>query len=244
LVQAYDITPQDNLNIWRYTETMTDPSLIARQAILKAILPIAAFDGWTVKSLREAVSQTDLPKGADDLYFPEGPLEVIGFWSEQMNRATANDLAELDQTQMKIRDKVTAGVLARLYAIGPHEEAARRAMARLSLPDAIGQGPQQLWSSADTIWRAIGDTSTDGNYYSKRMILSGVIGSTLAVWLSDNDPEKTKSRAFLDARIANVMQFEKAKWEFKSKTKDWPKPAEVLGALRYGGTRKRRRRRG
>jgi len=221
----------------------TDLSLLARQVILKAILPIAAFDGWTSKSLRQAVSKTDLPKGSDELYFPEGPLEVIKLWAEQMNADTARDLAALDQMGMKIRDKVTAGVLARLYAIGPHEEAARRAVARLSLPDAIGQGPQQVWASADTIWRAIGDNSTDANYYSKRTILSGVISSTLAVWLSDNDPDKVKARAFLEARIANVMQFEKAKWEFKSRTKDWPKPAEILGALRYGGTRKGRRRR-
>ena len=222
---------------------MTDPSDIARQAILKAMLPIAAFDGWTGKSLREAVAQTDLPKGSDLLYFPEGPLELIGFWAEQMNEAVKKEMDALDQSKMKIRDKVTAGVWARLNALGPHEEAARRAAARLSLPDAMGQGPKQIWSAADTIWRAIGDTSTDGNYYSKRTILSGVISTTLAVWLSDNSPDKTKSRDFLDARIANVMQFEKAKWEFKSKTKDWPKPAELLGVLRYGGSGKRRRRR-
>jgi len=222
---------------------MTDPSYSARQAILKAILPLAAFEGWTAKSLADAVAQTDLPKGSGELYFPEGPLEVIAFWSDEMNQRTKDELGALDQSDMKIRDKVTAGVLARLKAIGPHEEAARRAVSRLALPDALGQGPKQLWASADTIWRAIGDTSTDGNYYSKRTILSGVIGSTLAVWLSDSESGKTKSREFLDARIANVMQFEKAKWEFKSRTKDWPKPAELLGVLRYGGSRKRRRRR-
>ena len=157
---------------------MTDPSDIARQAILKAMLPIAAFDGWTGKSLREAVAQTDLPKGSDLLYFPEGPLELIGFWAEQMNEAVKKEMDALDQSKMKIRDKVTAGVWARLNALGPHEEAARRAAARLSLPDAMGQGPKQIWSAADTIWRAIGDTSTDGNYYSKRTILSGVISTT------------------------------------------------------------------
>lgn len=227
-----------------YNAPMTDLSYTAQRAILAAMLPIAAFDGWTAKSLRDAVAKTDLPKGAGELYFPEGPLEVIAFWAEEMNRAVEADLGELDLSSMKIRDKVTAGILARLYAIGPHEEAARRALARLALPDAMGQGPKQLWNSADTIWRAIGDTSTDANYYSKRTILSGVISTTLAVWLSDSDPEKAKARAFLDARIANVMQFEKAKWDFKSKTKNWPNPAEVLGVLRYGGTGKRRRRRG
>ncbi len=223
---------------------MTDRSLIARQAILKAMLPLTAFDGWTTKSLRDAVANTDLPKGSDALYFPDGPLEVIGFWAEQMDELARSKIAVLDQETMKIRDKVTAGVWARLKALGPHEEAARRAFARLTLPDALGQGPQQLWASADMIWRAIGDTSTDANYYSKRTILSGVIASTLAVWVTDNSVDKTKSREFLDARIANVMQFEKAKWEMKSRTKNWPNPAELLGVLRYGGSRRRGRRRG
>lgn len=223
---------------------MTDASHKARAAILAAMLPQAAFDGWTQKSLRAAAQNTDLPKGAEELYFPDGPLEVIRFWSEQMNAKVAEDLAELNQDNMKIRDKVTAGVLSALYAIGPHEEAARRAMSRLSLPDALGQGPKQLWSAADTIWRAIGDTSTDGNYYSKRTILSGVIASTLTVWLSDEEPQKPKARKFLEARIANVMRFEKAKWDFKKRTANMPNPAEVLGALRYGGRKGRRRRRG
>jgi len=110
---------------------MTDASHKARAEILAAMLPQAAFDGWTVKSLRAAVKAADLP----------GKIEA--------------DLAELDQASMKIRDKVTAGVLAALYAIGPHEEAARRAMSRMSLPDALGQGPKQLWSAADTINRLI-----------------------------------------------------------------------------------------
>lgn len=222
---------------------MTDLSHKARAKILAAMLSQAAFDGWTQKSLRAAVKNTDLPKGAEELYFPQGPLEVIRFWSDQMNSKIAADLADLDQSNMKIRDKVTAGVLSALYAIGPHEEAARRALSRLSLPDALGQGPKQLWSAADTIWRAIGDTSTDGNYYSKRTILSGVIGSTLTVWLTDDDPQKSQATAFLDKRIANVMSFEKAKWNFKKRTSNIPNPAEVLGSLRYGGRKGRRRRR-
>lgn len=223
---------------------MTDASHKARADVLAAMLPQAAFDGWTQKSLRAAVKNTDLPKGAEELYFPQGPVEVIHFWSEQMNAAVETDLAELDQATMKIRDKVTAGVLSSLYAIGPHDEAARRAIARMSLPDALGQGPKQLWSAADTIWRAIGDTSTDGNYYSKRTILAGVIGSTMTVWLSEDEPQKPKARKFLDDRIANVMSFEKAKWDFKKRTANMPNPAEILGAIRYGAGKTRRRRRG
>lgn len=218
-----------------------------RDQILQAALPLVAFEGWTDKMLSQAVAEAGLPDGAAELYFPEGVLDLLAYWSETLNVATEERIADLNLSEMKIRDRVTQGVLARLEVIAPHEEAARRAMSRLALPDSLLTGrmsaPGQLWAMADMIWRAIGDTSTDGNFYSKRTILSGVIASTLPVWLNDEDPAKMKARAFLDARIANVMQFEKLKWQFKSATKDMPSPASVLGAIRYGGQPRFRRRR-
>ena len=223
------------------SDTKPDLSLKARQDILQAMLRDVPFDGWTRSSLKKAVKTAGLPKGADELYFPGGPLDVIAFWHECNNAAAAEILAGKGLHNMRIRDKVTAGVLALLETIGPNEEAVRRAIARLSLPDALGQGPKHLWAGADMIWRAIGDTSTDGNYYSKRTILSGVIGSTMMAWLTDETPDKAKARKFLDNRIANVMQFEKAKWKAKEKAAGLPNPAEVLGRLRYGTRRRRRR---
>lgn len=223
------------------TET-PNPSDVAMQHILSHTLRHVPFDGWTSKSLRQAVADAGLPRGAEELYFPSGALGVIRFWAEQCDAQAEAHLASLELSTLRIRDKVTQGVLARLEAIGSDEEAARRALSRLSLPDAMGQGPARLWASADTIWRAIGDTSTDGNYYSKRAILSGVIGTSMLSWLSDDTPDKSKAKAFLDARIENVMQFEKAKWSLKSRTAQMPNPAELLGRLRYGRRRRRRSR--
>ena len=81
--------------------------------------------------LLEAVLATDLPQGADALYFPEGVLDLLAYWSESLDAAAEERLAATNLSEMKIRDKVTQGVLARLEAIGPHEDSARRAMARL-----------------------------------------------------------------------------------------------------------------
>ncbi|HHI88636.1 MAG TPA: COQ9 family protein [Hellea balneolensis] len=222
---------------------MTDnPSHKARRRLLDAALELAPFEGWTGEMLRIAAKQAGLPEGADALYFPGGPLEVIRFWNLELNTACWDRLQALDLDTMRIRDKVTAGVLARFEAMEGHEEAARRALARLALPDGLSLGPQLLWGAADTIWRAIGDVSTDINYYTKRATLSGVLSSTLAAWLADETPKKTKARAFLDARIENVMQFEGAKWKLKNRLKDLPDPLEIMGALRFGPASRRRRR--
>ncbi len=218
----------------------TDPSLDARRAILEAALVHIPFDGWSSRALKLAVSGAGLPEGSEELYFPAGPLELIEFWNEQCDAAMQTKLAALDLGSMRIRDKVTAGVLARLYAIGPHEEAARRAVARTALPDGLTLSPKILWTASDRIWRAIGDKSTDFNYYTKRTTLSAVISTSLAAWLSDEDPQKDKARAFLDARIENVMQFEKAKFKAKKRIESLPDPIGILGRLRFGGKRRRR----
>jgi len=215
----------------------------AKIAILDAALTLVPFEGWTDAMLRQAVMATKLPKGAHALYFPDGVLELMGFWSLQMDAQAEAEITALDLASMKIRDRVTAGVLARLEAIGPHNEAARRAASRLVLPDAAARGTTQIWASADMIWRAIGDTSTDGNFYSKRATLSALLAATLPVWLSDDSESKVKGRAFLNARIANVMQFETFKWKMKSRSKNWPNPAEILGGLRYGKSPLKRKRR-
>ena len=213
---------------------MSKPDKI-RDDILQAALKIAPFEGWTALTLKRAVRERSYPDGMAELYFEGGVGDLLTYWSTSLDNQAAAEIAKLDLGALKIRERVTQAVLARLEAIGSHEEAARRASSRLVLPDLAATGIKQIWQSSDMIWRAIGDTSTDANYYSKRAILSSVIGSTLPVWLSDQSEGKVKARAFLDDRIENVMSFEKIKWRVISATKDFPNPAELLGQLRYGG---------
>jgi len=220
---------------------MVDMSKEVRVDILQAMLPIVVFDGWNQKSLRASIKSINLPEGSEELYFPEGALEVIRFWHDQMNEFVKSNLESLNKSEMKIREQVTAGVLSALESIGSNEEAMRRAIIRLSLPDAAVQGPTYLWSLADSIWRAIGDRSTDYNYYTKRTILAGVLGSTITVWISDSDQNKVKTKLFLDARISNVMSFEKSKFKIVEKINNIPNFAEILGRLRYGNNKNRRR---
>ncbi|MBL4869682.1 MAG: COQ9 family protein [Robiginitomaculum sp.] len=223
------------------TRTQIDPSLKARRAILDAMLKHVPFDGWSSLSLKQAVKDAGLPSGADELYFSGGPLEVITFWNTQNDGYMMAEMAKLDQSKMRIRDKITRAILFRLKIISPHEEAAKRAIARTALPDGLALSPKILWASADAMWRAIGDTSTDFNYYTKRTSLSAVISTSLLAWLSDDDSKKVKALAFIDARIENVMQFEGAKFKFKKRIATLPDPAEILGKIRYGTRRSKRR---
>ncbi len=71
--------------------------------------------------------------------------------------------------------------------------------------------PKLIWGTADAIWTALGDTSDDVNWYTKRATLSGVYSATVLYWLGDSSEGHTATWAFLDRRIENVMQIEKLK---------------------------------
>jgi len=222
-----------------YTGTMThNATLSDLDRLTQAALPHAGFDGWSDDTLRQAREDAGFSADAALLVAPRGVLDLISNWSALMDAEMLARMESTDLGSMKIRQRVTFAVLSRLEAIGTHDEAARRARARLLLHDAATLGAELIWATSDAIWSGLNDPSTDFNWYSKRAILSAVYTTSLAVWLNDETLEKTKAKAFLDRRIENVMEFEKTKAGWRKLTKDLPDPARVLAGLRYGGRRR------
>lgn len=209
---------------------------VARAAMVREALPEAAFDGWNEATLRRAAEAAGYSEGEAQLYCPDGVLDLVETWSRTADAAARE--AILNAGANRIRDKVTTAVMLRLEQYAGEEEAAARARARLLLPDGMDRGARLLWATSDMIWRAIGDRSTDINFYSKRAILSGVYASTLAIWLDERDPAKPKTRAFLDRRIDNVMQIEKAKAQWRKATANLPDFAGLASTARYGFDRR------
>jgi len=56
-------------------------------------------------------------------------------------------------------------------------------------------------------------------------------------WLQDDSEAFAQTDAFIDRRIDDVMQFEKAKAKLTEKLHQLPDIAGFLGRLRYGGLR-------
>ena len=109
-----------------------------------------------------------------------------------------------------------------------HREALRHVLSFLALPQNAPLGLKCLYRTVDAMWRAAGDTATDYNFYTKRMLLSGVYGSTLLYWLDDESADYEDSWAFLDRRIADVMTIEKTKGRLKGFFDKLPDPGELL----------------
>ncbi len=199
--------------------------------VLAAALTHAVFDGFTDKLLARAGEEAGIAKPDLARLFPNGPLSLVEAFSESADAAMQEDLAALDLKAMKIRVRIAAAVMARIEAVRPHKEAARRAAAFLTLPPHAALGARLVYRTVDAMWRAVGDTATDFNFYTKRGILAGVYSATLMRWFTDQSPDEGETAAFLTARIENVMQFEKFKAQAKQAMGRLPPLSDILGAF-------------
>lgn len=185
------------------------PALALRERLLDAMLDVAPASGWNTAAIAEAAKRAGLTAGEVQIAAPRGTIELIEAFADRFDKAMVSELAGHDLKAMKVRERVTLAVRTRIELLAPHKEAARRAAARVALERNPILAGQLAWRSADAIWRALDDQSTDGNFYSKRALLAGVYAGTLAIWLTDLQSRRAWN--FLAARIENVMAFEKFK---------------------------------
>ena len=207
------------------------PDLAER--LLDAALTHVPFDGWSEAALRAACLDTGTDMALARALYPRGGLDLALAYHRRGDAELARLLAAEDLRGLKIRERVALAVRRRLELAD--REAVRRGMVLLSLPLNAPEGARALWQTADTIWNALGDTSEDGNWYSKRALLSGVYSSTVLYWLGDQSPGGEASWAFLDRRIEDVMRFEKAKAQVQDSpvlSKVFALPLGIFASLR------------
>lgn len=192
----------------------------------------AVFDGWTPAARDAAASAQGLDAGLAQLAFDQSAMDMIEAWISHVDAQMIAAFPAERVAAMKIRERITALVAFRFEAVAHQREALRRATSIMALPANIARTAKLSWRTADLIWRLAGDSATDYNHYSKRMILSGVYGSTLMAFLDDESPDFADTHAFLARRIDNVMQFEKAKAKWTSKGESLSL-SRFLGRLRY-----------
>jgi ubiquinone biosynthesis protein COQ9 len=213
--------------------TPIDPARALRDRLLDAALDEAAFSGWNDGSVARARAAAGLSDGEAMLAAPRGALDLVDAWFDRAERAMERAIID-SEAGTKVRARATLAVRARLEAMAPHKESLRRAALFLAMPPHVPDAARIGWRAADRAWKAMGDPSTDFNYYTKRMILTGVHGATLAFWLQDDSEDSVQTWAFLDRRIDNVMGIEKAKAQIGALVSKLPDPLGLLTLIRYG----------
>jgi ubiquinone biosynthesis protein COQ9 len=187
------------------TQNAIDPT---KAKLLDAILPHVAFDGWSPAAFNMAAKDAGIAEPM--AVCSRGAVDLVIAFHQRGDAAMVAALAAADLTDMRFRDKVALAIRLRLSSIDD-KEIVRRGTTLFAMPHMAADGAKLLWGTADAIWTALGDTSQDANWYSKRMTLSAVYASVVLYWLGDESDDGQATDAFIDRRIDGVMQFEKIK---------------------------------
>ncbi|MEQ8412360.1 MAG: COQ9 family protein [Erythrobacter sp.] len=207
-------------------------------ALAPDIAASAVFDGWNDTALEAAAEMAGADLDVAKLAFPADSangraMQMIEAWIRSVDRAMEAEWPEERLADLKIRERIRTLVAFRLEAIADIDEAVRRALAIMAMPQNAPRALKLGWESADLMWRLAGDRATDYNHYTKRAILAGLYSATLAVFVNDDSEEKEDTYAFLDRRIEGVMKFEKVKSQITGRDRELPSLTRFLGRLRY-----------
>jgi len=193
------------------------------EKLLDAALVQVPFDGWGSGVLSRAAADAGIDEAAARRLFPRGGVDLAVAFHARGDAAMLARMQGAEFARLRYSEKVGAAVRFRLQAI-EDKEVARRSMTLFSLPGHAPEGTRLIWGTADAIWQALGDSSDDINWYSKRVILSGVYASCALFWLGDETPGHQASWEFVERRIGDVMRIEK----LKARVRDNPGLSRVL----------------
>jgi ubiquinone biosynthesis protein COQ9 len=213
------------------TEDLTLDEVRARLAA--DLAANAAFDGWGDAARDMAADAAGIDRDIAKLAFAGGAVAMIDAWFDAIDARMAQALPPERLATMKIRERITALVAARLDALAPDREALRRARAILALPTNLAAAARLGWRSVDRMWRLAGDTATDYNHYTKRAMLLGVYTATITVFLEDESEGQADTHAFLARRIDGIMRFERTKAGMARRAIRRPSLSRFVGRLRY-----------
>ncbi|MFD2738227.1 COQ9 family protein [Sulfitobacter aestuarii] len=188
------------------SNTLPDP----KARLLDAALDHVPFDGWSEATFAAAISDCDMDPTMARAICPRGAVDLAVAYHKRGDALMLERLAEAPLKGMRFRDKIATALRFRLEAVSD-KEVVRRGSALFALPQYAAEGAKLIWDTADAIWTALGDTSEDVNWYTKRATLSAVYTASVLYWLGDTSDEHAATRAFVDRRINEVMQVEKLK---------------------------------
>lgn len=191
-----------------------------RDALIEATLPHVPFDGWTLAALRHGAADSGLDAAQAAKAFPDNGRDMVAHFSALSDRRMLEALDRMDLPSMGVTERVRAAVRVRLEQAEPHREAIRRTLAFLAMPQNAPLGAMLLHRTVDAIWHAAGDTATDWNWYSKRGLLAGVLGTTVLCWLNDKSEGCADTWNFLDRRLADVGRIGKASGKIRERFKN------------------------
>ena len=154
---------------------------IKKEVILKKVKKIVSIDGWSsnilIKLQKQNIKKNDL-----FYLFPNGYKDLLKYALEDINERLENKLKKINLINFPINKRIKKILLLRFEILNEDKEFYKKTFNHLLLPSNNKISKKSLYNSVNIMWYLAGDNSTDFNFYTKRLILSGIYTSALFVF--------------------------------------------------------------
>ena len=184
-----------------------------RLEVLKFAKIFVSEKGLTKNSLENISKRYGIDINETELLFPEGNIDLIQFTLEQLNKELEEYCRKIDLIRLPVHKRIKKVLLSKISLMNKNKLFYRSIFLNLLIPKKNFSLSNQLYNSVDQIWFIAGDSSTDFNFYTKRLILSGIYSRVILFFFNNNNQEELEN--ILDESLKRVSKIP----EIKSKLK-------------------------
>ena len=197
-----------------------------RLEILKFAKIFLSKKGLSKNTLESISKKYGLDANETELLFPEGNIDFIKFTLEQLNNELEEYCREIDLIRLPVHKRIKKVLLSKISLMNKNKVFYRSIFLNLLIPKKNFSLPSQLYNSVDQIWFIAGDSSTDFNFYTKRLILSVIYSRIMLFFFNNNNQEELEN--ILDESLRRVSKIPEIKSKFKIFKEYFPKIAKFV----------------
>ena len=192
-----------------------------RLEVLKFAKTMISEKGLTVHTISNISKKYRLDLNEIELLFPEGNNDLVQFSLDQLNNELEDYCKKIDLIRLPVHKRIREVLLSKIYLMNKEKKFYKKIFFSLLIPKKNFSLPKNIYKSVDQIWFIAGDLSTDFNFYTKRLILSGIYSRVMLFFFNNNDQEALE--ALLDENLRRVSKIPEIKSKLNIFKKYFPK---------------------
>lgn len=199
-------------------------ALDEKTQVLKAALLHVPKLGWSEAAMVAGSRDVGLSPAIVGV-FPRKEAALVEFFMDDCLQNLL-DIAESQEDEFSktiLQQRITKLVKLRLEMQAPFISRWAQALSIQANPANLPTSFKQRAILMDEIWHAVGDHSSDVDWYAKRGILAAVYTATELYMLTDYSPEFRESWSFLERRVRDAVDCRKT-------TQEATQLAQAIGA--------------
>ena len=208
------------------TKNQNNYLLKKRLKILNFAKIFLSENSFTQNSLENISKKYGLDINETELLFPEGNNDLIKFALEQLNSELEEYCRKIDLIRLPTHKRIKKVLLSKVALMNKNKLFYRSIFLNLLIPKKNFSLSSQLYNSVDQIWFIAGDSSTDFNFYTKRLILSIIYSRVMLFFFNNNNQEELEN--ILDESLQRVSKIPEIKSKLKIFKEYLPKVAKFV----------------